>query len=420
MSVYIPKSFNLPLDFQSEVQFSLCYSPYLLFCYFRSGFYQIWNLKLNKLEIYNHLADDIIYLAQYSERCIIFLTRKGNLKIANIFDISLVMSFEITLPTQRAKIESQQTGSLSYLEDLLISSTQILNFKDSGDIVIVEQLRYSNSPPFYYKQIISLYKPISSSLYLKQIITTDNSQLKISPLDDQSKAILWSQHHIKDSNNGKFSIFLKTFDINDNMSSEMINKIMIPDHVIHEEEALPIIVCIRGIDQGKKIVIFENNEQIPVIKIANLEKNKFERLLRLDNGIERGFLLRSVEIYGQDLNRKSNKVGITFASQVTDLNNMLYLYNMSCDQKTVRKLFAIKQTNEMEFIMSDDGNIIVEIDDLCTSIQEEIKEKKCELKIILHRRIPKKILFLFVIKKYGLVDLYSPYLIHQLMRFIVE
>ncbi len=263
---------EIKTNFTSEIKSIISLKNYHVFLYFKSAIYQIWNLRTNELIVSKTIEKGINKFCIINEKTLAYICFDGTLKILQLYGENEIVYFAASIPSPMAIQNNNMNANIEIFKTTLITQSIIYANQQNGLIYLLEKFPYSSLKIFH---VISIYNLAITSQPLAQYPLEHEFPLQFSYLTQSSKFVLWDQFFLElpKSNNPKKKpktpfLYIGEY-INERLSIIAIDVLNSPN--IKSQTNSTVVGIVETQDSSKLLFIENTNEQLPMIKVFDLE-----------------------------------------------------------------------------------------------------------------------------------------------------
>lgn len=414
MSFIFPETQKeLKINFTSELKYVLCLKEYHIFLYFNSGQYQIWNIFKDELLVSKILPNDIMKFSIFNDTCLVYVRFDGTVKVHDIFKNSDADYFSTAIPTNlTVNFNNFGMGSEIFQQNV-VHQCLIHTIQEKGLLYLVERINIS---PMKTTHVVSVFNPTASPQPIYQYIQEHTALLQFTYLINNSKFALWDQFFLdvsKSKVQSKKKVDPSFFYIGELENDRLVvNKTEIINNINTENSLSSIVMGIAETTIPSRIVIFENTNVAPVIKVFDIEKKTILKQVSFPI-IKEPYCISNIHTIIRSLPRKDRQFSfIEVDSGETNVKiykfekNFQYIKENQTIHRSEDALFEVDKLNGRYSVEIEKGNFI-----------EENPFRDMRLTLKFFRGLRSKHLSLFMLKK---LNIYHIYIIKMIMDFIPE
>jgi len=404
---------QLKIPFTSELVDIICLREYHVFLYFRSGHYQVWNLINNNLIISKTLPNDICQFSLLTDLSIVYLRRCGVIKVHDIYRNTEWEYFSGEVPTSSALgFNTMGVDNDIYTQNVVAASI-LCTEPSKGLIFYVERVNVST---IRVKHFVTVYNPSISSDALCNAYQDHHTSMQFTYLEKTGKFLLWDQFFLDpvsfqaQKKKGFEYAYMYMGEIEDNKLN--ISKLEILNNTNMENSLNSIVVGIAETNVASRIIIFENTNIVPIIKVFSIEKRLILKQISFEVD-PRGYSI--TELFGV-IQTAPNHSCFLSIMEIEDHDNEISIYKFRKNFKNVMNSQSIKKLPNWKYaIDKTEGKYIVGVEKKYIAENNLFKDMNLNLKF--HRAIRSKLITLHLLLK---MNVYHIYIIKDVLSFIPE
>jgi len=391
---------QLKVNFTSEIKAVICFKDFNVFLYFKSGHYHVWNLFKNELLISKPIENDIIKFAILNDTTIVYIRLDGTLKAHNVFTNNEGDLFSTTLPTTLGAQYNNLNLDFEIFKQNIITQCLLFVNQENRLIYLIERATYSS---IKIHHIVSVFHLTSSWQPLYQYPLEHEFPLQFSYLNKSSTFILWDQFFLepvkstpaKKKNKPSF-FYLGEFK-NDRLD---ITRIDIMNNINIDNSSNSTIIGIAEADSPSRLLIFENTNTKPTIKVFDLEEKLILKQISCELGPDM-YCITDIFMVIPTVNQNKTMAFFEIESYQTSIR----VCDFDQSSENISNLSMLKRTEDSFFEFErNNGKYCVEVEKSCFIEESPFKDMTVHVKFF--RPIKSKLISLYYLHKLNVYHIY--------------
>jgi hypothetical protein len=364
------------------------YPDNLLFVYFSSGIYQIWDILYDKFITDGMIEKDIKYLKYFSKSEIAYYSfPKQELKILNIFERK-EKKLAATVPTKQAISDSERSEQA--IKTLYDEGTSFETLPLSGFGVLFEQ---RNNIINSNDNIITIFDEESTPFYYQTVYTNNiMKKLFLSLVNNRDTIMVWGD----DFNDRPLEFYI----LNIQKKDSGFKVVTMHNNSINCQ-------LIQAMGWGtKEIILFGNyNAGYPFIKIVDYIEEKETMSIELKQeirGVKHRILTEVYQVY-----QGNYKLAVFTVAQ--HLNNFMVFFDLESGKFEAKKnvesggIKRIFSEFKMQFVQWEAGESCNKMENFSFKVSPVIE---------------KKLWLLYVLERKKIVQRYGKWVTQEILNFL--
>lgn len=374
--------------FSGSLDSAIPYPNYLLFLYFSSGVYQIWDILIDKFIDDGSIEKSLKYIRYYSKCEIAYYSlTKQELKIFNIFE-KKEKKISAKVPTKQAIPDNER--SEQSIKNLYDEGTAFLTLYLSGLLVVYEQRTNFNSND----NIITVFDETSNPFFYQTVYgNATQKNLNLSLINNIDTIALWS--------NSFYDQPLEFYVLNIQKKDAGFKVVS-----MHNMSISCQILHAMGWKSNEIVFLGNHNLGSPFIKIINYAEEKEIKYIEINQLVSpiKNFLM--TEFFYGDLEKQI----LIFAAEGPK-GPIICFVNTENGKMETKKHLEVDDAGMVQRVFSEFGNFYIEYEGEKNNNLKQINFRVCSI-------VAKKDWLLYVLEKKNIIQKSGKWVTQEILNFL--